>query len=310
MTTGRRPGLRSAARAAFLFASLVVAIGTASPVRAQAPDPEAVRRGEYIFNAAGCLGCHTDEKNKGPRLAGGREIKSPFGSFYGPNITPHPAYGIGRWTEAQFRRALREGIRPDGAHYFPAFPYTSFAGMTDADVSDLWAYMRTVPAVAQPNKPHDVGFPFNIRLLMVAWKALFFAPGGTVKLDPAAPPEIQRGGYLVRALGHCQECHSERNFLGGIESGKELAGGVIGGGRAPNLTPDRDTGLGKWSPADLVDLLKSGMTPDGDFVGSEMAEVVRNSTSKLTDGDVRAIVAYLRSLPPVRNAVRKPPPTN
>jgi mono/diheme cytochrome c family protein len=299
----RRPGLQRAARAAVLFC-LVVA---AWPAGAQAPAPqssdaEAARRGAYIFNAAGCLGCHTDEKNQGPRLAGGREIKSPFGSFYGPNITSHPAYGIGRWTEAQFRRALREGVRPDGAHYFPAFPYTSFTAMADADISDLWAYMRTVPPVAQPNKPHAIGFPFNIRLLMIGWKWLFFTPAAPPPADAAAPAEVKRGAYLVGALGHCQECHSERNFLGAIKRGGELAGAV---GFAPNLTPDPDTGLGKWSPADFQDFLKMGMTRDGDFVGGEMAEVVRNSTSKLTDSDLAAVIAYLRSVPPVRHATRK-----
>lgn len=305
MTNVKRPGLHSAARAAFILALLLFAGGTAN---AQAPDPQAsdagaVKRGEYVFNASGCLGCHTDEKNKGQPLAGGREIKSPYGSFYGPNITPHPAYGIGRWTEAQFRRALREGIRPDGVHYFPAFPYTSFTAMTDQDIADLWAYMRTVPAVSQPNKPHDIGFPFNIRLLMIGWKTLFFAPSAPVPVEANASPEVKRGAYLVRALGHCQECHSERNAMGAIKSGRELAGAV---GLAPNLTPDPETGLGKWSQGDFVDLLKSGMTRDGDFVGGEMAEVVKNTTSKLTDSDLAAVIAYLRSLPPVHNRTRKP----
>jgi mono/diheme cytochrome c family protein len=174
--------------------------------------------------------------------------------------------------------------------------------MTDADISDLWAYMRTVPPVAQPNKPHAIGFPFNIRLLMIGWKWLFFTPAAPTSADAAAPAEVKRGAYLVRALGHCQECHSERSFLGAIKRGGELAGAV---GFAPNLTPDPDTGLGKWSPADFQDFLKMGMTRDGDFVGGEMAEVVRNSTSKLTDSDLAAVIAYLRSVPPVRHATRK-----
>lgn len=195
-------------------------------------------------------------------------------------------------------------MRPDGAHYYPAFPYTSFTMMTDADIGDLWAYLRTVPPVAQPNKEHGLGFPFNIRLLMAGWKALFFTPGRPLPVDPAAPDEVKRGAYLVRALGHCQECHSERNVAGAIESGGELAGAA---GFAPNLTPDPDTGLGKWSPADLTDFLKMGMTRDGDFVGGDMAEVVRNTTSKLADADLRAMIAYLRSLPPVRHVTRKPP---
>lgn len=288
--------------AAVLAAAALLTTGSAS---AQAPDPEAVKRGEYVFDAAGCLGCHTDAKNKGPRLAGGRPIKTPFGTFYGPNITPDPVNGIGKWTEAQFLRALSGGVRADGAHLFPAFPYTSFTGMTEADAKDLWAYLRAAPAVAQPNKPHDVGFPFNIRLLMMGWKWLFFAPGA-FKPDPAKSAELNRGAYLATALGHCRECHSQRNLFGGIQDGMAFAGGAAPGGTAPNLTPDPDTGLGKWSAGDMAELLKSGMTPEGDFVGGEMTEVVENSTGKLTDADRRAIIAYLRSLAPVRHKVVKP----
>lgn len=292
---------RSARRRRTLSASLVVLGALASsPALPQTPDADAIRRGEYVFNAAGCLGCHTDTKNKGPRLAGGRPIKTPFGTFYGPNITPDPVNGIGKWTEAQFLRALSEGVRADGAHLFPAFPYTSFTGMTETDAKDLWAYLRSASAVAQPNKPHDVGFPFNIRLLMMGWKWLFFAPGA-FKPDPAKSAELNRGAYLATALGHCLECHSPRNPFGGISGGMAFAGGA-----APNLTPDPETGLGKWSAGDMAELLKSGMTPEGDFVGGEMTEVVENSTGKLTDADRRAIVAYLRSLAPVRHKVTKP----
>ncbi len=293
-------------RIGFALAALSVALSAEiATATAQTPDPDAVKRGEYVFDAAGCLGCHTDEKNKGPRLAGGRAIKTPFGTFYGPNITPDPVNGIGAWTEAQFLRALREGVRADGAHLFPAFPYTSFTGMTEADAKDLWAYLRSVPAVARPNKPHDVGFPFNIRLLMVGWKWLFFT-SGAFKPDPAKSAEINRGAYLATALGHCQECHSTRNLFGGIQGGMAFAGGAAPEGTAPNLTPDPDTGLGKWSAGDMAELLKSGMTPEGDFVGSEMTDVVNNTTGKLTDADRRAIVAYLRSLAPVRHRATKP----
>lgn len=296
----RRPVVAIAARAALLFG-----LASSLPAFAQAPDPAQVQRGEYVFHAGGCLGCHTDVKNNGAPLAGGREIKTPFGSFYGPNITPHPTAGIGRWTEAQFRRAVREGVRPDGAHYFPAFPYTSFTGMTDADIADLWAYLRTVPASAQPNKPHGLGFPFNIRLAMIGWKAMFFSPG-VFKPDAAKSAEINRGAYLINALGHCGECHTPRNFVGGLDRSKWLAGGMIEEGVAPNLTPHPETGIGKWSPGDFTDFLKMGMTSDGDFVGGEMAEVIKETTSKLTDEDLKAVIAYLRSLPSVENRLRKP----
>jgi len=288
-------------------AVLVAAMTAAAPAPAQAPDPEAVRRGEYVFNAAGCLGCHTDEKNKGPRLAGGRPVKTPFGTFYGPNITQDPVHGIGRWTEAEFLRALREGVRNDGAHLFPAFPYTSFTGMSEADAKDLWAYLRTVPGVAQPSRPHDIGFPFNLRFLMMGWKWLFFAPR-RFQPDAGKSAEVNRGAYLATALGHCRECHSPRNLFGGIQDGMALAGGALADGVAPNLTPDPETGLGKWNAGDLAELLKSGMLPDGDFVGGEMTEVVNNTTGKLSDADRRAIVAYLKSLPPVRHKPTKPKP--
>lgn len=294
------PAAAHAARAILLFS---LAFGSASAL-AQAPDAARVQRGEYVFHAAGCLGCHTDTKNNGAPLAGGHELKTPFGSFFGPNITPHPTAGIGAWTEAQFHRALRDGIRPDGAHYFPAFPYTAFTGMTDADIGDLWAYLRTVPASAQPSRPHDLGFPFNIRLAMIGWKALFFKQG-EFKPDPSKSAEINRGAYLVNALGHCGECHTPRNLAGGLDRDKWLAGGVLDGGVVPNITPHAETGIGKWSPGDIIDLLKMGMTPDGDFVGGEMAQVSKEM-AKLTDDDTKAIVAYLKSLPPIYNAVRKP----
>jgi mono/diheme cytochrome c family protein len=274
-------------------------------VPAGAQDAAAIKRGEYIFNAAGCLGCHTDTKNNGKPLAGGRALPTPFGTFYSPNITPDRQTGIGAWSDSDFIRALREGVRPDGAYFFPVFPYTSFTGMSDGDIKDLRAYLMSVPAVAQANKPHDVGFPFSWRFLQSGWRLMNFTPG-PFKSDPAKPAEVNRGAYIVQALAHCGECHTPRNFMGGLKTSLAYAGTPDGpeGERVPNITPHPTTGLGKWSPGDLTDLLKSGMTPDGDFVGSSMAEVVRNTTGKLSDDDLKAIMAYLRSLPPIDNAVR------
>lgn len=273
---------------------------------AQAPaDAAAIKRGEYIFNAGGCAGCHTDSKNNGQLLAGRRALSTPFGTFYGPNITPDRLHGIGAWSEADFIRALREGVRPDGAYYFPVFPYTSFTGMSDADIKDLRAYLMSLPAVAQPNKPHDISFPFGWRFLQMGWRWMNFTQG-PFKPDPGKSAELNRGAYLVQALAHCGECHTPRNFMGGLKTGLVYAGTPDGpeGERVPNITPHPDSGIGKWSPADILDLLKSGMTPEGDFVGSSMAEVVRNTTGKLNDADLKAIVAYLRTLPPVDNVVR------
>jgi mono/diheme cytochrome c family protein len=287
-------------------ALLLAALLAATPSLAQPSDPEAVKRGQYLFDVGGCFGCHTDEKNGGKPLAGGRTLPTDFGTFYGPNISPDPANGIGAWTEAQFIRAMHRGIAADGSYLFPVFPYPSFTRMTDADLKDLYAYLKAQPAVAQPSRPHDVAFPFSLRFLQFGWRMLGFSEGA-FRPDPAKPAEWNRGAYLVEAVAHCQECHTQRNLIGALESDLAFAGNTRGpeGSRVPNITPDPGTGIGEWSPADLEDLLKSGMKPDGDSVGGSMGEVVKNSTSKLADADIKAIVAYLRSLKPIMNSVRK-----
>jgi mono/diheme cytochrome c family protein len=267
---------------------------------------DAAARGAYIFAAAGCAGCHTDVKNNGQLLAGGRELKTPFGSFFGPNITAHPEAGIGKWSDADFIRALRQGRRPDGAHYFPVFPYPSFTKMTDRDMLDLKAYIFSLPVSAQPSRPSTLGFPFNLRFLQFGWKLLYFSPG-EFRADPAKSAEVNRGAYVTQALGHCAECHSPRDVMGGLKRDM-LYGGDLNhagqGTKVPNITPHRDFGIGKWSEGEYADLLSMGMTPDGDFVGGDMGEVVANSTSKLTPADRAAMIAYLRQLRPVEQRVR------
>jgi mono/diheme cytochrome c family protein len=257
-----------------------------------------IARGEYVFNAAGCLGCHTVPKT-GQRLAGGRALKTPFGTFYSPNITPDRETGIGGWTDEDFIRALREGKAPDGTSYFPAFPYTSFTHLTDQDMRDLKAYIDAQPAVSQPNKPHEVSPPFGWRFLLPVWQALFLDKGDLPD-ESARDERWKRGRYLVQAAGHCGECHSPRNFLGGIDNGRMLAGSASGpeGKAVPNITSDPDKGIGKWSEGEIAFMLEIGMQPDGDFVGGGMNEVVDNSTSKLTAEDRAAIAAYLRTVPP------------
>jgi mono/diheme cytochrome c family protein len=268
-------------------------LGSAWAALAQQGDAQ---RGQYLSKAAGCLGCHTEERDKAQPFAGGRALKTPFGIFYGPNITPHPQVGIGRWTEQDFARALREGRRPDGAHYFPAFPYPSFTRINDQDLRDLWAYLRSLPPSSRPSEPHNLKFPFGWRWLVWVWKLLFFNPG-VFTPDPSASAVVNRGSYLVNALGHCGECHTARNFLGGTKRNRHLAGAKLGEGTsAPNLTPAR---LKKKSDAEVKDFLQTGMTPDGDVAAESMAEVVRNTTSQLTPADLDAVVAYLRSLPPL-----------
>ena len=294
-----------------LAALALAVLGLACAAQAAgAQDAGAARRGEYLFNVAGCAGCHTSVQGqqRGPLAAGGRALATPFGTFYGPNITPDTANGIGRWTEADFIRALREGVRPDGANYFPVFPYPAFTRMTDDDMRSLFAYLRTLPPVAQANRPHDVSFPFNLRFLQFFWK-LFFFERGPFRPDPARSAEINRGAYLAEALAHCQECHTPRNFLGGLRSSMAYAGTRDGpeGGRVPNVTPDRTTGIGAWSAGDLEEFLASGLTPDGDSAGGAMGEVIANSTGRMTPEDRRALVAYLRGVRPIENNLRQRP---
>ena len=201
-----------------------------------------VKNGLYVANAAGCIGCHTDNKPGAVPYAGGRALDTPFGTFYGPNITPHAQAGIGGWTQADLVRAVRLGERPDGAHYFPVFPYPSFAKMTDRDLQDLFAYLRSLPPDARANRPHELKFPFGWRFLVTVWKLLYFTPGPFVA-NLQATPAVNRGAYLVGVLGHCGECHTPRTFLGGTLKDRLLAGAKMPEGRVPNLTPTR---LKKW----------------------------------------------------------------
>lgn len=289
-----------------LHAALVALVPLwAVSLPAHAADEAQLQRGEYLFNAGGCTSCHTDAKANGPLLAGGRGLKTPFGVFYGPNITPHPTAGIGKWTDADFIRAMHQGRDEDGDYLFPVFPYTSFTFMTDADLLDLKAYLFSLPPIDRPSRAHNVGFPFSIRLLQIGWRMLNFTPG-PFRPDPKASAEVNRGAYLVRAVVHCGECHTPRDLTGGIESAKWLAGTANGpeGEKAPNITPDPETGIGKWSVSDITYYLKTGSDPEGDSAGSLMAEVVEHSTSKLTDADRAAIAAYLKQIPPITNKIR------
>jgi mono/diheme cytochrome c family protein len=254
------------------------------------------KRGQYLAKVGGCVGCHTEDKKDAAPFAGGRALKTPFGTFFGPNITPHPDAGIGRWTEANFIRAVRFGERPDGANYFPAFPYPSFTRISDADLRDLWAYLRTLAPSSRANQAHDLRFPFGWRWLVTIWKWFFFTPGPFAS-DSRLSLVINRGAYLVQALGHCSECHTPRNFLGGPKRDRFLAGGKgPDDKRIPNLTPTR---LKKLSDGELKDFLQTGIFADGDVAAESMSEVVRNTTSQLKAEDLAALIAYLRSLPPL-----------
>jgi len=274
----------------------VLVLLSAAATGAAGAEPGDARRGEYLAKAGGCVACHTEERKDAVRYAGGRALRTPFGTFYGSNITPHPEAGIGRWTEADFVRAMRLGIRPDGAHYFPAFPYPSYTKISEEDLRDLWAFLRTLPPSARANQPHDLGFAYRWRFAVAGWKWLFFTPG-PFTADPGIPATIHRGAYLVQALGHCGECHTPRNFLGGPRRHRTLAGGKGPEGKGiPNLTPTR---LKRSSDQELKDLLTTGLAPDGDVLAEAMGEVVANTTSQLTPADLDALIAYLRSIPPL-----------
>lgn len=265
------------------------------PVPAGTPD---VANGELMFNAGGCESCHaTPDQPDGTRLGGGLALPSQFGTFYVPNISSHSRDGIGSWTSEQFLRALRGGVAPDGQHYYPAFPYTSYQRMTAADVRDLFGFMKTLPAVEGKVRDHDLPFPFKVRRGLGLWK-LAFLDGRAFTPDPAKSPSWNRGAYLVEGAGHCAECHSPRNAVGAIAAERRFAGGPNpeGKGWVPNITP-HENGLNDWSKSDIVEVLTSGLTPSGDSVGSNMAGVVRHM-AKLPDSDRAAIAEYLLSLPP------------
>lgn len=269
---------------------------------AHTPD---LANGLTIFNAGGCSSCHAvpDQPDR-LRLGGGVAIASPFGTFYAPNISPDVADGIGSWTEANFVTALLKGTSPSGTHYFPAFPYTSYQHARVEDVRDLFAYLKTLSPVSGKVRDHDVPFPFDIRRNVGIWKLLFL-DGKPFVPDAAHSRQWNGGAYLVNSFGHCAECHSPRNFLGGIIASQRFAGGPNpeGEGWVPNIT---QKGLGEWSVKDFAYFLETGGLPDGDNAGGPMARVIKN-TSQLPAEDRAAIADYLKSLPPVEGPPRPKP---
>ena len=264
----------------------------------------AVERGAYVFRAAGGCSCHTDVKNDGAFMAGGRPIATPFGTIYSTNITPDLETGIGAWSDEDFLRAMTLGVDPSGVQYFPVFPYTSFTRMTRQDVLDLKAYLFSITPIAQANRALELQAPFGWRFGVRVWKWLYFQPG-TLQPDPDQSPQWNRGAYLAQALGHCGECHTPRNLMGGLQKGMLHAGAVDGpdGELAPNITPDEATGIGSWSTADLIWFLQMGLKPDGDDTQGLMSELIETGYSNLTEDDLEAIAVYIRSLPPIHHKV-------
>jgi mono/diheme cytochrome c family protein len=285
-----RPG---GVRRRLTLAALLV-VSTAASADA---DPQAIARGAYLAAAAGCEGCHTDTKNNGPPYGGGREVAGEFGAITTPNLTPDPATGIGGWTQANFVRAMRWGIAPDGTPYVPAFPYRFYASLTDGDLADLKAFLDSLTPLSRPG----LGAASSLALLARARAAVANWAAGTPRPwrpDPNRDAVTDRGAYLVATIGRCEGCHTPQTRIGLPEPSRALAGsnGRFGGRKAPNITPDPKTGIGNWTIGEIVSFLSDGGLPDGDFVGGAMAEIVRD-TAHLTAADRQAIAAHLKSLP-------------
>ncbi|MFP3546998.1 cytochrome c [Rhizobium sp. SIMBA_035] len=281
-----------AAAAAWLITKPNIAFEENDPAVVKPGDPA---RGELVFAAGDCSSCHATPGQKNRlQLGGGLALASPFGTFRPPNISQDAKDGIGSWTAADLGNALIGGVSPNGQHYYPVFPYPSYTGMTVDDVRDLFAYLKTLPAVSGRAPPHDLVALFRIRRFVGFWKLLFFDEGKSEAVLNGDPVH-DRGAYLAESVAHCAECHSSRNVFGAIKQATRYAGGEDpeGTGFVPNITPAR---IGSWSKADIAEVLTSGNTPDHGRVGSSMADVVSN-TAKLPPSDRDAIAAYVKSLP-------------
>ena len=256
-----------------------------------------ITRGEYLFEISGCRHCHTADDSA--PLAGGRPLETPFGTFYTPNITAHPQAGLGYWSADEFVRALRLGVAPDGSHYYPAFPFTSYTRMSDADAGAIHDYIRNQPISDQPSREHDLPWYLAWRLAARIWQWLFFTPAEFTP-DATSSASLNRGAYIAEALGHCQECHTPRNWFGVLQPELAYAGNADGpeGERVPNITSDPDAGIGDWSRDSLETFLRYGELPNGEYTAGTMDAVIQG-LNRLTDIDRDALIEYLRSLPPV-----------
>jgi mono/diheme cytochrome c family protein len=252
-------------------------------------------RGKYLTKAADCVACHTDPAT-GKEYAGGFAFRLPFGTIYSSNITPDHETGIGSYSDDEFVRAVREGIRRDGARLYPAFPYTSYTELSRADVLAIKAYLFSLPPIKAPARANDLGFPFNQRWAMGFWNAAFFKDH-RFESNPSKPAEWNSGAYLATALGHCGECHTPRNLGFGLSNSDALAGQELQGWRAYNITSDPKHGVGTWSDADLHTYLSTGHAPGRASASGPMGEAVYHSLQYLKPEDVDALVAFLRDVP-------------
>jgi mono/diheme cytochrome c family protein len=291
--------------APILYLSVLLLMVAASDAAAQTT-PEQIARGKYVFGAAAGCGCHTVAKQ--PLNAGGRKYDGPFGTVYSSNITPDPTTGIGKWTDEQIITATRLGRRPNGERLIPVHPYTVFNGMTEQDLKDVVAYLRSVPPVNRATPAKKISVPMFESVFLPAWLATFAA----IETPPksAATSGVARGEYLTRAVSHCGECHTPRTMTMAVDNTRFLAGNPKGkgpeGSAVPNITPDRETGLGSWTEEQITDYLETGNKPDGDVAGGLMAEVIQGSSAgykDLTKADRLAIAKYLKSIPPIKNRI-------
>ncbi|MGU3360141.1 c-type cytochrome [Methylobacterium sp. M6A4_1b] len=279
-----------------LGTGLVLGLG-AQGVSAQgvaAQDADLIKRGEYLATAGDCVACHTAPDGK--PFAGNYVLNTPIGKIRTPNLTPDPETGLGNWSADDFYRAFHEGITKDGSYLYPAFPFAWYTKVTRADSDAIFAYLKSLPAVHEPRKPSEIPFPFNIRTALITWRTAFFT-AGEFQPDPQASAEVNRGGYLVEGLGHCGMCHNANKIVGNSGLAGKLGGGVIDGWYAPNITPDDHTGIGGWSDEQVVTYLKTGAAPGNQpgVAAGPMRQTIEESLSKMTDADLKAMVAYLRT---------------
>lgn len=308
----QRSWLGALAWAAVLCALLVVAalawllwrggaahapLDEAEPASDLAPSAAVLERGAYLVRIGACMGCHTAQG--GAVLAGGGEVRTPFGVFHAPNLTPDADTGLGRWSMADFRRAMRHGVAPGGRLLYPAFPYEQYTALRTADVDAIYHYLRSLPPVARPAQAHQLQFPYGSQWALALWRGLYFQPADVAaqQATEAAPQEV--GRYLVQAVTHCAACHSPRNGLGALGGGQRLEGGLMPteGWQAPSLLDSREAGVQRWTPEAIVQLLRTGRTDSGATASGPMADAVFWSTQYLTEGDARAVAAYLQALP-------------
>jgi mono/diheme cytochrome c family protein len=263
-----------------------------------------IKRGEYLVLAANCIGCHTTDKAK--PFAGAYPITTQFGTIYGSNITPDKETGIGTWSDDDFVRAMHDGIGKDGRHLFPAFPYSAYSKLSRDDVLAIKTYLFSLPPIRNKTPNNKLSFPFNLGVTLAAWK-LFNFTSTRWQPDASKSSEYNRGMYLTEGLANCQGCHTPRNLTMGLDYQKAFSGSTIAGWRAFNITPDKQSGIGNWKDDDLLRYFKTGSVPNMATASGPMADVVEHSLQYLTEPDLRAIITYLRGVPPIHNAANSKP---